>query len=402
MNTKKITAGIGAGLALLGGGTMTADQIANPYTDKGAVMELRASSTIPFSGDVVAEVVKDRPEVRLKKWDDVVLSVRHDDVKAQGDRKFLTNKVEWKQGAKEVHAYPLEATAQMEDGGIEFEVVLNEKPDTNVFDFQIDGWGNLDFFYQPELTLEEIADGAERPENVVGSYAVYHKTKKNHLVGDTNYATGKAFHIFRPKAIDADGSEVWAQLSYEDGVLTVTVPEKFLSTATYPVRVDPTFGYTTIGGTSAQSNVKQGAKYTASPAGNIVSISTYCDMASGSTNIFNAIYTDSAGTPSSNIASSTVQGSCGTTPSWVTSSILGTVSNATPYWLMQCNSAGGAGNGLYYYDAGATNQRSFSSSGCTWASTWSNSGFSARMVSIYATYEDVPVAKTGDPIIWFD
>jgi hypothetical protein len=73
----------------------------------------------------------------------------------------------------------------------EIEIVLDEKPATNAF--RIEGAEDLDFFYQPELTPEENAEGAFRPENVVGSYAVYHKTKANHRVGDINYATEKAY-----------------------------------------------------------------------------------------------------------------------------------------------------------------------------------------------------------------
>jgi hypothetical protein len=93
----------------------------------------------------------------------------------------------------------------MEDGGFEIEIVLDEAPASNVFEFQIEGAEDLDFFYQPPLSDEEIAEGAVRPENVIGSYAVYHKAKANHRVGNTSYSTGRAFHIYRPKAIDANG-----------------------------------------------------------------------------------------------------------------------------------------------------------------------------------------------------
>jgi hypothetical protein len=83
----------------------------------------------------------------------------------------------------------------MEDGGFEIEIYPAERPSTNAFRFAIEGAEDLDFFYQLELSAEESAEGAVRPENVIGSYAVYYKTKANHRVGDTNYATGKAYHI---------------------------------------------------------------------------------------------------------------------------------------------------------------------------------------------------------------
>ena len=133
-----------------------------------------------------------------------------------------------------------------EEGGIEFEVELTEKPNTNVFKYKIQH-KNLDFFYQPALTQKEIDEGANRPENVIGSYAVYHSTKKNHIQGQTNYKTGKAFHIFRPEIIDANGNKVWGELDIKGNTLTITIDQNWLDNAIYPVIVDPTFGYTTMG-----------------------------------------------------------------------------------------------------------------------------------------------------------
>ena len=80
----------------------------------------------------------------------------------------------------------------MEDGGFEIEIALDEAPASNVFDFQIERAADLDFFYQPELTAEEIAEGAVRPENVVDSCAVHHKTKANHRVKRHELRDGKA------------------------------------------------------------------------------------------------------------------------------------------------------------------------------------------------------------------
>jgi len=85
---------------------------------------------------------------------------------------------------------------------------------------------------------------------VVGSYAVYHSTKRNNIVGGMEYQTGKAFHIYRPHAVDADGVKVWCELDITEGELTVTVPEDFLNKASYPVVVDPTFGYSSVGASS--------------------------------------------------------------------------------------------------------------------------------------------------------
>ena len=261
-----------------------ADITLNPYADRGTKFEIESVSTIPDAGTNKIELAKDKPEITLSRWwGETQMTVTPVGLYATGTRPLFTNRVEWKGNKQEVHAYPLDAKEGMEDGGFEIEVVLNSKPASNIFDFAISGAEELDFFYQLELTPEEIAEGNSRPENVVGSYAVYHKMKSNHRIGSTNYATGKAFHIYRPKAIDANGVEVWADLHIENGILTVTVPQKFLDDAVYPVRVDPTFGYTNIGVSSSaftQDNVRISRPGT-SPAsdGTLNSISLYSNDA---------------------------------------------------------------------------------------------------------------------------
>ena len=120
-------------------------------------------------------------------------------------------------------------------------IFLNRKPKSNVFEFKIKS-KELDFYFQPELTEEEIKEGCKRPENVVGSYAAFYKTKK---LG----RTGKAFHIYRPFAIDANKKKVWCELEINKDILKVKVPNEFLKKAKYPVIIDPEWGYTDIGAT---------------------------------------------------------------------------------------------------------------------------------------------------------
>src|SRR5271157_947341 len=164
------------------------------------------------------------------------------------------NQIKHSAGAVDYRFYPLDPAEQMEDGGVEFEFTLNQKPDCNSFVFSIET-RNLVFHYQPELTDDEKAQGRSRPENVIGSYAVYHKLRGNVHNGEAvaqKYKTGKAFHIYRPKATDADGNSVWATLEIDadQGTLKITVPQDFLDSATYPVTVDPTLGYTSVGGSN--------------------------------------------------------------------------------------------------------------------------------------------------------
>jgi hypothetical protein len=188
------------------------------------------------------------PQAKVMRWDNEVnLSVRRDN----GARSFVERdeKIVCEGEKEDVVIYELDDIG--EDGGLEIEIHLKEKPKSNRFDFTIQTKG-LDFFYQPALTPEEIEQGASRPDNVVGSYAVYHKTGRNNVVGGKEYKTGKFCHIYRPHVTDADSNETWGELEIDEeaGILTVVVPQKFLATASYPVIVDPTFGYTSVGETS--------------------------------------------------------------------------------------------------------------------------------------------------------
>lgn len=220
---------------------------------------------------------KSEAKMTLGKWnDEVLMSVAYKKINGVGKRKALTDKIEWQGVNEKVIAYPLPATPEMDGGGYELEIELAKKPTSNIFEFEIKGAGELDFFYQAELTQKEKDDGAERPDNVIGSYAVYHKTKKDYSKGKLNYKTGKAYHIYRPKAIDADNNEVWGELDYKNGVLSVTVPQTFLDTAVYPVKVDPTFGYTTAGGSNSSNlNLITGSEFTIPEAGTADSLSWY-------------------------------------------------------------------------------------------------------------------------------
>ena len=108
--------------------------------------------------------------------------------------------------------------------------------------------------------------------NVVGSYAVYHETNRNN-----NYKTGKVFHIYRPQVKDSKGNTIWGELSIVGNVLSVTVDQTWLDKANYPVVIDPTIGYTSIGGSNRATATDAfiGPRRTASENGTITSITWY-------------------------------------------------------------------------------------------------------------------------------
>lgn len=240
------------------------------------------------------------PQAKVMRWNnDVNLSFRLVDSAPALPATVVQdgNVVKWQKRSIEAHFYDRGDSPDHPEGAFELEVLLKERPASNVVGFTLQTKG-LDFFYQPILTQAEIDDGCSRPENVVGSYAVYHSTQKGDYskLGGNNYRAGKVCHIYRPQVSDANGASTWADLNIDAVALTATIiiPQAFLDTAVYPVLVDPTFGWTT-GGASNQSG-NSGYAYTsgdtASPSssGALQSMSAYVWEGSGSVRVSLAVY----------------------------------------------------------------------------------------------------------------
>ena len=163
----------------------------------------------------------------------------------------ITDKVVWESDIKDNTR--IEAFYESAKGSFEFDIILKQKPLSNVQTLTFNS-NNLVFYYQPPLT-EEFKDGyseefqtdifvtetdvkdkdgnilVHRPENVVGSYAVYYppqeKGMKTVAEGE-KYKTGKAFHWYRPLIYDNAGHTCWGVLNVGQGQRTVTIPQSFL------------------------------------------------------------------------------------------------------------------------------------------------------------------------------
>ena len=259
---KQTLAGIAAAGSLAGGGSIVVDNQINPYETVGTTLQIQDMGILPEAGRQRVVLDTTKPKMTLEKWNgEVAMGITYNGMTANtaGTRPFLSKNVEWSDGNQTMQVMPLEASPMMEDGGYEINIILNSPPPSNVFSFSVAGADKLDFLYQTPIkkpgwicTETKCIDSNGEPvlswqENVAGSYAVYYKGHKNHRIGSTNYATGKAYHIYRPLITDATGATVWAELFYSEGVLTVTVPQTFLNSATYPVTVDPIIGQTSCG-----------------------------------------------------------------------------------------------------------------------------------------------------------
>jgi len=218
------------------------------------------------------------PQAKIQRWDNEInVSIR---LKDFNDYSVIQDKekVIFGNELKEVYFYQKPEG----DGANEIEVILKEKPKSNVVEFTLVD-KDVEYFYQPELTSEEKLKGLTRPKKVVGSYAVYSKTKKINYVGGKEYKCGKVGHIYRPKIIDSAGTEVWGDLKIENGILSVTIPQDFLDKAVYPVKhaAGLEFGYQTNGGSTWGSSIDDlyCQSGTAASNGNVDSISFYASAA---------------------------------------------------------------------------------------------------------------------------
>jgi len=224
------------------------------------------------------------PTIELTRWDEVSFKIIPDisDVDLK-DRTLTFDKEKILFETPKMDFEMYEYTES--EGGMKYIWYLKEKPLTNKIEFKIESEG-LDFFYQAPLTeIETAPEGGSiseteikdkdgnllmyRPENVVGSYAVYHKTKGG--INDINgmeYRAGKAFHIYRPKIIDSDGKETWGILNIdtEQGLYTVEIPQEFLDKAVYPIKSNDDFGDLTRGGSTRNIENKMYCGYYVSGA----------------------------------------------------------------------------------------------------------------------------------------
>lgn len=332
-----------------------------------------------------------QPQVKLKCWDNECnVSFRLAATDADKKAATVTEKdglIKWLSDKVEAHFYAKAADAANERGAYEFEIVLKEAPASNVLNLTLNVPKELEFHYQGELTQDEIDMGAVRPENVVGSYAVYHASRGNvHAGADgEKYKTGKAFHIYRPWAIDAKGRSTWCDLHIdtETGIASIAIPQKWLDAAAYPVLIDPTFGYTSVGGSAALTSANNiytcGDSYTGA-AGTGASMSLYAAKEASNATVQMAIYNGTSLVSNGYTAAVTVNA---TGQWWAASFATGPALSATGYYLAM------NGNAAVYlaYDSTATNDLKYAAQAYgSWPSSVTWSTLSVKYTfSIYVT-----------------
>ncbi len=338
------------------------------------------------------------PQQKIMRWDNEVnVSIRLvEDADEQKETPTIIEeggKIKHIKTKRECHFYNLGVSAEHPEDASEFEIILKEKPKKNVIEFSLVD-KDVDYFYQPDLTPEEIAEGAIRPENVEGSYAIYAKTPKTNWTGGKEYKCGKVGHIFRPKIIDSVGTEVWGELHIENGILSVTIPQDFLDKAAYPVRhaAGLTFGYDTAGTTNSNNTSNFIGSLFTGVAGTGVSMSFSVQKVGGAGSVTwqSNVYIKS----NSNLLTNgvTIEGSgTGTiAKGWKTANFTSAPTfSAVDYILVLWSNPGGTWPLYLWYDNGSANQGHMDNAGASYK-TWPNPGtfvsFNSFKYSIYATY----------------
>ena len=220
------------------------------------------------------------------------------------------------------------------DGRLEWDFTFQSKPGNQYsWTFPIEH-NNLVFLYQPELTAEEIANGDTRPDSVVGSYAIYHSTKKNNA-----FKTGKAIHAYCPEAWDSAGDTVWLDLDIDTvaNELTISATRAWMRNATYPVTFDPILGKNSEGGSEGTYQFLWTDNGTTDGTGGDVDSFTFYHADGGNAWIRGAVYdaTGASDRPGNLLGVTDGDSTFSTDEEWVSLELTAgpTLSASTKYWF---------------------------------------------------------------------
>ena len=350
------------------------------------------------------------PDLKMSRWEDEVsFKIKADisDVE-ETDRnlKLEDGQIKFETPAVEYKFYELPADENNPEGAYELEVIWKEKPATNKVELALENEG-LNFFYQPALNEDKAQsagmdyctatecykNGAvmvSRPENIVGSYAVYHSGNFVNYEGGKEYKTGKAFHIYRPLIIDAEGKKVWGEFNKDleiTGKLAITVPQDFLDKAVYPVVVDPTFGYTGVMATASTftaDNIYAINPTVLATGGTLSKVTVYASGAA-TTVAKMGVYADNSNYPGTAVSLDNTGVNLPTSITWRDSgSLSGTITNGSKYWLAIV----GITNNVTIRTETITGEQAYYKAGTSLADPYPSSASDGGTIraSFYATY----------------
>jgi hypothetical protein len=243
--------------------------------------------------------------------------------------------------------------------GKELEFIINKNPHADMLQFPCK-MGELNYYKQLpldeelDLSIYEFVNETTainntqiinyRPENIVNGYTVYDGEQK-------------IFNIYRIKIIDSSNNTIYCDQTIEDDIWTIYLNQEWLNNATYPIIVDPLFGYDTIG--SSQFNnwngyPARGSRFYLPIDANITTVNFYINNLYAST-YGCMIFNDSDGSLVTPYYKVINIGAVSNITGWISKNTTSQVFLPTNYyWLTVLNVDGN--NYWSYYDSGATNQ----------------------------------------------
>lgn len=198
-----------------------------------------------------------RPRIKVKKWsNECNFSIGIQDYGGVVSQ-VSADMLQWAKGDIRVRFYKNDSPfAHIKSGNyfnpnkaFELDLIYDRKPPSAIIELSVKH-KNVGFGFQPAMSLSDCWDKKTntirmiQPANIRNSYAVYHKTKMH-----GKYQTGKICHIPAPVITDSAGRRTLGTLNIPErkDVLQIIIPKGFYDRASYPIIVDPTFGWTSAG-----------------------------------------------------------------------------------------------------------------------------------------------------------
>jgi len=353
------------------------------------------------------------PQVKIQRWDNEVnFSVRlitPDKITAPILDK---EKIVWDSPTCGMEFSDIAPCEEYREGAFKFEYVLKSKPATNQLRFSIETKG-LEFHKQPSyLTLQrqweadfgrritvtenEVLDRDGKTlvfcePNVVGGYAVYHSSPPKNYADGKLYRCGQLGFIYKPRIIDSAGKWTWGELDIdvENKTYIITIPQKFIDEAVYPIRSNDTFGYETLGGNeTALTSWSLGSvvdTYSATAGDEITKYTLGCVGYSDGTTINVIAYTFSGGQPATRLNTPVTINVVNGAAQFVDSGAISHTLAATDYCLAagEPNNNGGSDPKIRF---NVVSNNVSKDTSVTLPATWTHNAFTLYRISIYATY----------------
>lgn len=335
---------------------------------------------------------KFEPVINAGKWgDECWLKISHKDTIITSQKEIISDgKIELITGDLK-HTYYID-----NDGKLEHELLYASDPGLSYIEFDLDFSSELSFYYQGELTQDEIAEGCIRPDHIINSYALYYNKFHN------QYKTGKFGHIDRSWIRDAKGNFSWLNQEIDpvSKKWRVFPDQDWIKKATFPITIGPTIGYTTIGGSSQSlsNTCRVGLGTAGGINGTLDTVHCYVSSGNGLRTLRGCIYDDNAGAPNNLVATSVATMTAPIVAAWQSTSISGAISANAVYHPGFNNAQ--AFSVVHYFDGGAPGGTTYDKAmGVdTFEDPWTGGSSRTRFLSAYVTYSEVTtVAPTTLP-----